>query len=98
MSSDPLPDWVLTRRRAIGARIRSRRLTQNLTQERLGELVAIDSKTVHRIEYAISDPPLSTVLRIAHALDLAVEDLLRDDAPARPRRGTQGDRGSTSAT
>ncbi|MFE0036856.1 helix-turn-helix domain-containing protein [Streptomyces sp. NPDC059015] len=97
VSSEPLPDWVLTRRQAIGARIRSRRLTQNLTQERLGELAAIDSKTIHRIEYAISDPPLSTVLRIAHALDLAVEDLLRDDAPAHPRRGPQEDRGRGSA-
>lgn len=73
----PQPDRVLTRRRAIGARIRTARLAEGLTQERLGELVDADRKTINRIEYAISDPPLSLLIRIADAINVDLADLMR---------------------
>ncbi|MGP3686550.1 helix-turn-helix transcriptional regulator [Streptomyces sp. IBSNAI002] len=72
-----MPDRVLARRRVIGARIRAARRDASLTQEALGERVGIDHKTVHRIEYATSDPPLSVLLRIADAVGVPFEDLVR---------------------
>lgn len=77
MPTDP-PDWVLARRRAIGARVRAARTDAGLTQEALGERVGIDHKTVHRIEYATSDPSLSVLLGIARAAGVTLADLVRE--------------------
>ncbi|MGW7198437.1 helix-turn-helix domain-containing protein [Streptomyces chryseus] len=71
------PAWVLTRREAIGARIRTARQDAGLSQVKLAELVGIDHKTVHRVEYGLSDPSLSTLLLIAHAVDVPLGDLVR---------------------
>ncbi|AUH38891.1 helix-turn-helix transcriptional regulator [Streptomyces sp. CMB-StM0423] len=60
-------DETLTYRQAVGARIRELRVESNLTQWQLGELVGADHKTIHRIEYGRSDPPLSLLVRIARA-------------------------------
>ncbi|MEV6105680.1 helix-turn-helix transcriptional regulator [Streptomyces sp. NPDC051940] len=78
MPLDPLPASVLNRREIIGARIRARRIHQNLTQQGLAEAVGIDLKTVHRIEYAQSDPRLSVLLLIADALDMPLAQLVDD--------------------
>lgn len=77
MSADPPPAWVLTRREAIGARIREARLNAGLTQWALAELVGVDNKTIHRIEYGHSDPGLGLLLQIAHALHVPLADLVR---------------------
>ncbi|MGP3684169.1 helix-turn-helix transcriptional regulator [Streptomyces sp. IBSNAI002] len=77
MQIDP-PDWVLARRRAIGARIRAARNDADLTQEALGERVGIDNKTVHRIEYAVSDPSLTVLLGIAKACGIPLAELVRE--------------------
>jgi DNA-binding XRE family transcriptional regulator len=75
--TDPPPAWELTHRRIIGDRIREARARANLTQEKLGELVGVDNKTIHRIEYAITDPSLGLLLRIARAVDTPIADLVR---------------------
>ncbi|WP_405710152.1 helix-turn-helix domain-containing protein [Streptomyces xanthophaeus] len=72
------PDRVLARRRVIGARIRAARTDAGLTQEALAEAAGIDNKTVHRIEYATSDPTLTTLLRIAVAVGVPLAELVRD--------------------
>ncbi|OKK06403.1 hypothetical protein AMK26_10275 [Streptomyces sp. CB03234] len=72
-----LPDWVLLRRRVLGDRIRDVRLHRNLTQEVFAEMAGIDRRTLQRIERGTSDPPYSTVVLIADALDVPVEDLVR---------------------
>ncbi|MFD7016172.1 helix-turn-helix transcriptional regulator [Streptomyces sp. NPDC059928] len=77
MQVDPLPAWVLTRRRVIGNRIRSGRLDAQLTQIALAEQVGVDHKTIHRIEYAQSDPSLGLLLRIADAIGVPLADLVR---------------------
>ncbi|MFG3349479.1 helix-turn-helix domain-containing protein [Streptomyces sp. NPDC048018] len=71
------PPWVHHRRQAIGARIRAAREHANLTQERLGELVGVDHKTIHRIEHGTSDPRLGLLLQIARAVGVAPGDLVR---------------------
>jgi transcriptional regulator with XRE-family HTH domain len=73
-----MPDWVLTRRRQIGERIREARHRANLTQMQLGERVGRDHRTVHRWEYATADPNLTDLLLLAEALDVPLRDLVDD--------------------
>ncbi|WP_327710008.1 helix-turn-helix domain-containing protein [Streptomyces sp. NBC_00464] len=77
MSADPTPDWVLPLRQQIGTTLRAARIEAGLTQVQLAELAGMDHKTVHRIEYAISDPSLTMLLRLAAALHVPIEDLVR---------------------
>ncbi|MFF9910605.1 helix-turn-helix transcriptional regulator [Streptomyces sp. NPDC013457] len=76
MPSDQ-PAWVLTRREMIGARIREARLYANLSQLELGTRVGVDHKTIHRIEYGISDPGLGLLIQIAHAVDRPLAELVK---------------------
>ncbi|MFD3917361.1 helix-turn-helix domain-containing protein [Streptomyces sp. NPDC058603] len=82
MLSDPPPDWETTRRREIGSTIRRARRAAGLTQIQLGEMAGLDHKTIHRIEYALSDPSLGMLLRIARAVDVPLAHLVREDRPA----------------
>ncbi|MFE6225503.1 helix-turn-helix domain-containing protein [Streptomyces sp. NPDC057854] len=75
MPSD-LPAWVLSRRQAIGARIRAAREHANLSQLALADRCGVDHKTIHRIEYGTSDPSLSLLLQIAQALDMPLANLV----------------------
>ena len=77
MPSDPLPAWVLTRRRAIGDRIRAVRTERKLSQEKLGELVDLDRKTINRIEQGTHATLIDHLLLIADALDIPLIDLVR---------------------
>lgn len=77
MPSDPLPDWVPTRRQAIGGTIRAERTRQKLTQERLGELAGLDRKTINRIEQGTHATLIDHLLLIADALDVPLADLVR---------------------
>ena len=71
------PAWVHTRRELIGARIREAREQANLSQVELGNHVGVDHKTIHRIEYATSDPGLGLLLQIARACGVALAELVR---------------------
>lgn len=77
MPSDPLPDWVPTRRQAIGGNIRAERTRQKLTQERLGELAGLDRKTINRIEQGAHATSIDHLLLIADVLDIPLSDLVR---------------------
>jgi len=72
-----MPDWVLARRREIGARIRAARQHANLTQLQLGERIGRDHRTIHRWEYAQRVPNLEDLLLIADALNVPLTDLVR---------------------
>jgi transcriptional regulator with XRE-family HTH domain len=75
--TDPLPDWVFERRRAIGDNIRAERKRQKLTQERLAELTALDRKTINRIEQGTYATAIDHLLLIADALGVPLADLVR---------------------
>jgi transcriptional regulator with XRE-family HTH domain len=75
--SDPLPDWVLTRRREIGARVRAARERQKLSQEKLAELVGLDRKTINRIEQGAYSTLIDHLVLIAQALEVPLADLVR---------------------
>ncbi|MFD8937342.1 helix-turn-helix domain-containing protein [Streptomyces sp. NPDC059578] len=70
------PDWVLTRRRAIGDRIRAARRAARLSQERLAERAGMDRQALNRIEQGHSAPRIDTLIRIADALDVPLSSLV----------------------
>lgn len=72
-----MPDWVPTRRREIGDRIRLRRREVGLSQLVLAERVGRDHKTIHRWETAATSPDLNDLLLLAHALNVPLADLVR---------------------
>jgi len=69
------PQWILDARRAVGDRIRVRRLHQNMTQESLAHTSGLDRSTIQRME-AGEEMKLSHLLHVAHALRVHVTDLL----------------------
>ncbi|MGA5372256.1 helix-turn-helix domain-containing protein [Streptomyces griseoincarnatus] len=70
-----LPEWIPAARRAVGDRIRVRRLHQNLTQETLAHTAGVDRSTIQRMEGG-HEMKLSHLLLVAHALRVHVTDLL----------------------
>ncbi|MEU3528795.1 MULTISPECIES: helix-turn-helix transcriptional regulator [Streptomyces] len=69
------PEWVLEARRAVGDRIRVRRLKRTMTQESLAHEAGVDRSTIQRME-AGAEMKLSHLLLVAHALRVHVTDLL----------------------
>ncbi|WP_393075382.1 helix-turn-helix transcriptional regulator [Streptomyces sp. LN704] len=77
MPTDPLPARVLARRQAIGDRIRAARTERKITQEKLGELVGADRKTINRIEQGSYATTIDRLILIADALETPLADLVR---------------------
>lgn len=77
MPSDPLPAWVLTRRREIGDNVRAARERKKLTQEKLGELVGLDRKTINRIEQGTHGTLIDHLLLVAQTLGVPLADLVQ---------------------
>lgn len=79
MPSEPLPAWVIARRQAIGDNIRAARERQRpkISQEKLGELVGGDRKTINRIEQGTHATRIDLYIRIADALDVPLAELVR---------------------
>jgi transcriptional regulator with XRE-family HTH domain len=75
--SVPPSDFVLARRRAIGACIRDTRLYVNLTQQQLAERAGMDRQAINRIEQGHQSPILDNLLRIAEGLGVPLADLVR---------------------
>lgn len=73
----PPPDWVLDRRRHIGARIREERRRARLTQEAVANRVGIDRPSMVLIEQGERNATINTLLLIADALDVPLADLVR---------------------
>jgi transcriptional regulator with XRE-family HTH domain len=71
------PDWVLTRRRAIGLQIRAARRAVGLTQQQLSERINRDVKSISRWENAHRPPDLNDLLLIADGLGVPLADLVR---------------------
>lgn len=76
MPSDPPPDWVLSRRRAIGDAIRAARGRRRLSQEKLGELAGLDRKTINRVEQGVHATSIDHLLLIADALGVPLPELV----------------------
>ncbi|MCX5201029.1 helix-turn-helix domain-containing protein [Streptomyces sp. NBC_00237] len=71
------PDWVLTRRQAIGENIRAARRAAGLTQEQVGLATGIERNNVNRIEQGHASARLDSLLLIADAIGVPLADLVR---------------------
>ncbi len=61
--------------RAIGERIREFRSSKGWSQERLGDLCRIHRSHMGQIENGATNPELSTLRKIADALDIPIASL-----------------------
>jgi transcriptional regulator with XRE-family HTH domain len=63
---------------ALGVRIHSLRKKKGLTQQVLAEQVGIETSNISHIERGASKVGLSTLVRIANALSVSLDDLVCD--------------------
>ncbi len=93
----PPDDRVIARRRQVGEQIRHVREHHNLSQQDVCGRSGIDVATYSRIEQGHSSPKLDTLIRIADAIGVDLEDLVHREAAA-PGGGDEGGRGPGPAT
>ncbi|MEU0458767.1 helix-turn-helix transcriptional regulator [Streptomyces sp. NPDC006129] len=93
----PPDDRVVARRRQVGEQIRRVREHRNMTQQDVCGRSGIDVATYSRIEQGHSSPKLDTLIRIADAMRVELEDLVHRDAAA-PDGGDEGGRDRGPAT
>lgn len=65
--------------KAIGKRIKIARIEAELTQERLAEMVEISPTHMSNIETGTTRVSLTTIVSLANALSVTVDDLLCDN-------------------
>ena len=66
---------------AIGKRIRTARLSKEMTQETLSNMIDVAPTYVSSIENGHTKLSLATLLGIAQSLDTTVDQLLYDNTP-----------------
>lgn len=65
--------------KAIGKRIKIARIRADLTQERLAENVGVSATHMSNVETGTTRVSLTTIVTIANALSVTVDDLLCDN-------------------
>ncbi len=81
MSSDPESTPADYRRvvaAAFGMRVRQTRKSKGMSLRALARAGQLDPGWLSQIEHGTRDSSISSVLRIAHGLDVLPEDLIRD--------------------
>jgi transcriptional regulator with XRE-family HTH domain len=68
---------IVRRERDFGLRLRAIRQSRGLSQQMLAEAAGVNRKTVNRIECGRFSPNLNTLMRLAYALSLKVQNLVR---------------------
>ena len=63
----------------MGAKIKSRRLELNMTQEELAEKLNVSRSTVSNWEIGRNYPDLQLIVSLADILDLSLDEMLRED-------------------
>ncbi len=63
----------------IGHRLKDLRIQRALTQEELAEKAGIGKNTVNRMERNVTEPHMSTVRKLARALDVDPAELVKGD-------------------
>ncbi len=63
---------------AIGKRIKKLRQEKDISQDRLSKLADLSLNTIVNIELGInSNPTIETLIKIAKALDVTIEELIK---------------------
>jgi len=71
--ADRLPESI-----RFGKRVRELREAKGWTLEKLGEAAGMNELQIGHIERGASDPKLSTIIKLAHALKTTPAELIRD--------------------
>lgn len=66
--------------RSLGKRIKEQRLKKHLTQEKLGEIINVATSNISHIERATTQVSLSSLVKIANALDVTLDQLVCDSS------------------
>ncbi len=61
---------------AFGEHLRSLRMDQGLSGVQFAEKLGVDKQFLSRLELGQSDPRITTLIRLAQALDMQLSDLL----------------------
>lgn len=64
--------------KAIGERVRRFRMSKNWTQAELGELSLVEPSNISHIERGATKVSLPTLMKIANALDVSLDELVYD--------------------
>jgi transcriptional regulator with XRE-family HTH domain len=62
---------------AFGANVRRERVARGLTQEKLAELIDVNSRTIQKIEAGKLNILLTTILRLQKALGCSWDSLMK---------------------
>lgn len=65
--------------KAIGRRIKNKRIEKNLTQEKLGELIGMSGKYIGNIERGEGITSIKTFILIVNALETSADKILADN-------------------
>lgn len=74
-----MPKRVTKIGRSIGQKIKQLREAKGWSINQLGLYAGVTPSTIARMEKGESEPPISTLLRIAKALNVSLEELLKDE-------------------
>ena len=74
-------------RKAIGSRLRSARIRNGLTQEKLAEKIGVTSKYISKVENGAATPSLSFVIRFSEITESDLNLLLVDPKHENSRTG-----------
>lgn len=67
---------------SIGENIKQLRKNKGLTQKKLGELIGVKAITIRKYESNEREPNLITLNKIAKALDVTINDIVRNEEKA----------------
>lgn len=62
---------------AFGKHVRALRTSKGLTGVQFSEKLGVDKQFLSRLELGQSDPRITTLIRLAQALDMQLSDLLK---------------------
>lgn len=75
-------DSCVVREKPLGQRLRAARDASGLSQERLAARAGVSRETVRRLEHSANEGRVTTILKLAKALDVPVAALLGEEAGA----------------
>jgi transcriptional regulator with XRE-family HTH domain len=89
--SDPYKADLANYRKRFGRNVRGLReeMSPRLSQERLAQITGLHRTEIGKLEQGRANPRLTTLHRVAHALDATLDDLV-DGLPVPPKRDVWG--------
>ncbi len=78
---DDLSDYLSQSRNTFGDNLRKLRKEKGLTQQQLSDIVGIKRSAYAYYEIDKSEPSIATLLKIANALNVSVDEIVNSSSP-----------------